>query len=407
MTPDLKMQQPYLQDSHSGPPAYFAWRAALLFCAPMMVNGIALLYLPAMLHDHGMTDVEIGIIVSIPFLARMIGMPVGAWLADRVSDRVIVLIWSVSVSLATAVAMLFAQTFWPIVLFYGIQSLFYSPFVPIAEAILVSGVRRWGFDYGSLRLWGSVAFVVATLLGGWLLDLFGGAMVIPAMTFFFAIATLVAIMAPRLGKAQPAARPASDNVVTGRSPFWHTDFVLIIVGAAIVQGSHGLLFGFATNYWIGHGVSGLEISFLWTAGVVAEILLFFLSGRFLANVASLQLVLFGCVVAVFRWTLFPVLDGFWPHLLLQATHAFTFAIIHVGIQRTLMSRISEDRGASAQGFYQFFVSVFNVLATWSSGFLFQAYGVQGFYAMSLMAVVGVACVLVAMAFQPQSARSGG
>lgn len=401
------MQQPPLSNIHAGPPAYFAWRAALLFCAPMMVNGIALLYLPAMLHDHGMTDVEIGIIVSIPFLVRMIGMPIGAWLADRVSDRAIVMIGSAAVSLAMAVALLFAQSFWPIVLFYGIQSLFYAPFVPIAEAILVSGVRRWGFDYGFLRLWGSVAFVVATLLGGWLLDLFGGAMVIPAMTFFFGIATLVAIIAPRLGRAQPAAKPVGGVASPRRSPFWQADFLLIIIGAAIVQGSHGLLFGFATNYWIGHGVSGLEISFLWTAGVVAEILLFFLSGRYLANVTSLNLVLFGCGVAVVRWALFPLLDGFWPHLLLQATHAFTFAIIHVGIQRILMNRIGEDRGASAQGFYQFFVSVFNVLTAWSSGFIFQAYGVQGFYAMSILAAMGVACVVAAMMVQPQSDRSGG
>jgi PPP family 3-phenylpropionic acid transporter len=401
------MQQPSNTDSTAGPPAYFAWRAALLFCAPMMVNGIALLYLPAMLHDHGMTDIEIGIIVSIPFLVRMIGMPIGAWLADRVSDRAIVMIWSAAVSLAMAVALLFAQSFWPIVLFYGIQSLFYAPFVPIAEAILVSGVRRWGFDYGFLRLWGSVAFVVATLLGGWLLDLFGGAMVIPAMTVFFGIATLVAIIAPRLGRAQPAERPAGGADGSGHNPFWQTDFLLIIVGAAIVQGSHGLLFGFATNYWIGHGVSGLEISFLWTAGVVAEILLFFLSGRFLANISSLNLVLFGCIVAVGRWALFPLLDGFWPHLLLQATHAFTFAIIHVGIQRILMNRIGEDRGASAQGFYQFFISVFNVLTAWSSGFIFQAYGVQGFYAMSILAAIGVACVAAARMVQPQSDRSGG
>lgn len=390
-----------------GPPAYFAWRAALLFCAPMMVNGISLLYLPAMLHDHGMSDVEIGLIVSIPFLVRILGMPIGTWLADRVSDRVIVLIWSAAVSLATAIGMLFAQSFWPIVLFYGIQSLFYAPFVPIAEAILISGVRRWGFDYGSLRLWGSVAFVVATLLGGWLLDLFGGAMVVPAMAFFFVVTTLVAILAPRLGKANPVKRAATGGPVTGRSPFWHLDFLLIIIGAAIVQGSHALLFGFATNYWVDHGVSGLQISFLWTSGVVAEIGLFFVSGRLLANFDSWRLVLFGCVVAVVRWTLFPVLDGFWPFLLLQATHAFTYAIIHVGIQRILMHRIGDENGASAQGFYQFFISVFNVLTAWASGFIFQAYGVQGFYIMSVIAAVGVACVIASAFVQPQSARSGG
>lgn len=391
----------------SGPPAFFAWRAALLFCAPMMVNGIGLLYIPAMLQDLGMSDVEIGLIVSIPFLVRMIGMPVGAYLADRVSDRAIILVWSSAVSLTTALVMLFAQSFWPIALFYGIQGLFYAPFVPISEAILVSGVRRWGFDYGFLRMWGSIAFVVSTLTGGWLLELYGGAMVLPAMAFFFGVTTLVAIAAPRLGRPAPNTRPVEDAPVPRRSPFWQPDFLLVIIGAAIVQGSHGLLFAFATNFWTAHGISGVQISFLWTAGVVAEIVLFFLSGRHLARYSNLSLVLFGCAVAVLRWGLFPLLDGFWSYLLLQASHAFTFAIIHVGIQRFLMERIGEDRGASAQGFYQFFISIFTVLATWASGFIYHAYGVEGFYIMALVAALGVACVVAAMFVQPQRARLGG
>lgn len=390
-----------------GPPAFFAWRAALLFCAPMMVNGIGLLYLPAMLKGLGMSDVEIGLIVSIPFLVRMLGMPIGAALADRVSDRAIVMIWSAAVSLATAIVLLFAHSFWPIALFYGIQGLFYSPFVPIAEAILVSGVRRWGFDYGFLRMWGSIAFVLSTLTGGWLLELYGGAMVLPAMAFFFAFTTLVAIAAPRLGRAAPVVRPASEGGSPARSPFWQTDFLLVITGAAMVQGSHGLLFAFATNYWAAHGISGVQISFLWTAGVVAEILLFFLSGRYLARFPNLSLVLFGCTVAVVRWALFPLLDGFWSYLLLQACHAFTFGIIHVGIQRFLMERIGEERGASAQGFYQFFISIFTVATSWASGFIFHAYGVQGFCIMALIAAAGVGCVIAATFVQPQSVRSGG
>lgn len=390
-----------------GPPAFFAWRAALLFCAPMMVNSIALLYLPAFLHDLGMTDVEIGIIVSLPFLLRMIGMPIGAALADRVSDRAIVMIWSAAVSLASAILMFFAHSFWPIVLFYSIQSLFYAPFVPIAESILVSGVRRWGFDYGFLRMWGSIAFVVSTLLGGVLFELHGGAMVLPVVAVFFALTTLVAIGAPRLGRQNPVERSGPVGRVAGPNPFWRIDFLLVIIGAAIVQGSHGLLFGFATNYWTAQGISGVEISFLWTSAVVAEIVLFFVSGRYLARFPHLSLVLFGCLVAVIRWSLFPLSDGFWAYLALQAAHAFTFAIIHVGIQRLLMERIGEDRGASAQGFYQFFISIFTVATSWASGFIFHAYGVQGFYIMALIAAVGVACVIASMLVQPQSARSGG
>jgi MFS transporter, PPP family, 3-phenylpropionic acid transporter len=401
------MSASYSTEVSAGPPALFAWRAALLFCAPMMVNGIALLYFPAMLRDLGMSDVEIGLIVSIPFLLRMIGMPVGAAIADRVREKVVVLIWSAGVSLATAVAMLFAHSFWPIVLFYGIQSLFYSPFVPIAEATLVTGVRRWGFDYGFLRLWGSVAFVGSTLLGGWLLDLFGGAMVVPAMTVFFAVTTLVALAAPRLGRMTSPAAPDRGARSAGRSEFWRVDFLLVIVGAALVQGSHGLLFGFGTVYWTSLGISGFEISVLWAIAVVAEIALFWVSGPFLARFGNLTLILFGSVAALVRWSLFPLAGGFWAFLPLQMLHAFTFAIIHVGIQRFLMDRIGEERGASAQGFYQVHIGIFNAATAWASGYLFRAYGVQGFHAMTVVALSGVACLVAATMIQPQSVRSGG
>lgn len=388
-------------------PRLFAWRAALLFCAPMMVNGIGLLYFPVYLEDLDMSDIEIGIIVSIPFLVRMIGMPLGAFLADRVSDRAVILIWSGVVSFITTVMMFFTHSFWPVMFFYGVQSLFYAPYVPIAEAILVTGVRRWAFDYGYLRMWGSIAFVFSTLAGGLLLDLYGGSMVLPSMACFFVLTILVAVSAPRLGRPAPVETGQTASTLGGKSPFWRRDFLLVIIGAGLVQGSHGMLFGFATNYWTARGISGLEISFLWTAGVVAEILLFFVSGRYLARFSNWSLILFGSLVAVGRWTLFPMIDGFWPHLALQSMHAFTFAIIHVGIQRFMMGRVGDERGASAQGFYQFFVCLFNVLTTWSSGFLFQAYGVAGFYAMTLVAISGVGFVVAAMMLQPQSARSGG
>jgi len=393
--------------SRADAPRLFAWRAALLFCAPMMVNGIGLLYFPVYLEDLKMSDIEIGIIVSIPFLVRMIGMPVGAFLADRVSDRAVILIWSAVVSFITTVMMFFTHSFWPVVFFYGIQSLFYAPYVPIAEAILVTGVRRWAFDYGYLRMWGSIAFVFSTLAGGWLLDLYGGSMVLPAMAFFFVLTILVAVSAPRLGKSIPVEAGRTASTLGDKSPFWRPDFLLVIIGAGLVQGSHGMLFGFATNYWTTQGISGLQISFLWTAGVVAEIMLFFISGRYLARFTIWSLILFGSIVAVGRWSLFPMIDGFWPHLALQSMHAFTFAIIHVGIQRFMMARVGDERGASAQGFYQFFVCLFNVLAAWSSGFLFQSYGVEGFYAMTIVAVAGVGFVVAAMMLQPQSARSGG
>jgi PPP family 3-phenylpropionic acid transporter len=392
--------------SRDGIPPFFAWRAVLLFSGPMLVNGIVVLYLPVWLQDLKMSDIQIGIVTSIPALMRIIGMPVGAMAADRVSDRTIVMIWSGVVSLLTTVAMFYTHTFWPVALVYAVQSLFYAPFVPIADAVLVTGVRRWGFDYGLLRVWGSVAFAVATLLGGWLLDLFGGAMVLPCMLVFYVLTVAMALTAPRLGRELPAA-PSDPAAALAKAPFWEIDFLLVIVGATIAMSSQAMLYAFATNYWTAQGISGLGISLLWFAGITAEILLFFLSGRWLTRFSVWQLMLAGSLVTALRWLLFPMVSGFWPYFLLQCTHAFTYAMIHLGVQRFMMGRVGDGRGASAQGFYQAAASIFGVLAGWASGYIFENFGVHGFYSMALLALIGTAVILAATIVQPQSARSGG
>jgi PPP family 3-phenylpropionic acid transporter len=391
--------------SRSDAPSLFALRAVLCFCAPMLVNGISVLYFPVLLNDLKMSPEEIGIITSIPALMRIIGMPVGAMLADRVSDRTIVLIWSGLVSLVTTIVMFWTQSFWSVVLIYGIQSLFYAPYVPIADAILVTGVRRWGFDYGSLRVWGSVAFAGTTFIGIGL-DRFGGGVVLPCLAAFFALTVAMAITAPRLGRARPL-QPAGQPADTAKAPFWETDFLLVIVGASIVMSSQSMVYAFATNYWTARGFSGLEISFFWLAGVLSEIVLFYVSGRWLARVSVWQLLILGSVVTMLRWALFPLVDGFWPYFVLQAMHAFTFAMIHLGVQRFMIGRVGDRFGASAQGFYQATNSIFAVITGWASGYIFAAFGVHGFLSMALVTVLGLLVILAARAVQPQSAVSGG
>ena len=48
-----------------------------------------------------------------------------------------------------------------------------------------------------------------------------------------------------------------------------------------------------------------------------------------------------------------------------------------------------------------------VAAGWAAGYIFQSYGVYGFYSMTILAGAGIVTVAAAMLFQPQSARSGG
>ncbi|MDO9418926.1 MFS transporter [Pararhizobium sp.] len=387
-------------------PRLFAERIAILFCAPMMVNGIALPFFPVWLSTLSMNDFEIGIVLSLPMFVRVITAPIAGIIADRLGERVVVLIWSAFLSLLTALALFVSTSFWPVLIIYTLQAAVYGPFVPIAEAIALSGVRRWSFDYGHMRLWGSLAFIVSTMIGGYLIGVFGSVMVRPAMVAGFVLMLAVALVAPRIGRPR---RPSALSTLASPPPssLRKLDLQLMLIGTCMVHGSHAMLFAFSALYWQNLGYSGVMIGVLWSAGVFAEVL-FFISARWLRRHINLwSMITFGCAVAVVRWIIFPMDLGFTGYFLLQCLHAFTYAMIHIGIQGKLVERISESQEGAAQGIYFFYIGIFTAIFTLLSGYVFNRYGVHGFYLMSVFALIGLLLVVAGRVLQPQSEVLGG
>lgn len=388
------------------PPRLFVLRTAIVFCAPMLVNGIALPFFPIWLDSLSMSDWEIGVVLAVPLVVRVIAAPIAGMIADRIGDRAIVLVWSGLMSLVTAIALLFAENFWPVLLLYTLQGIVYAPYLPITDAIALSGVRRWNFDYSQMRFWGSLAFIVATMIGGWLSGIFGGAMVLPAMTVGFVATVFCAFIAPRIGRPRRPS-PISALAVAPAAPARQMDVQLMMVGAALVNASHGMFYAFAAILWGAEGYSGTEIGLLFSVGVAAEIVFFIVSARLRRRFSLWSLIVLGCVVAIFRWMVFPQDLGFAGYLALQCLHALTYASIHIGVQGRIVERVAEEREASTQGLYFFYNGILMALTTFLSGYLFAWYGIDGFYSMSVVAALGLSLVMVARSLQPQRLGFGG
>ena len=387
-------------------PRLFRVRSALVFCAPMMVNGIALPYFPVWLESLHMNETDIGIILAIPMILRIIFAPVVAVLADKIGERADILIWSGILSLTTAIALFYTHSFWPIALVFGAQGAVYAPFVPVTEALLITGVRRWGFDYGLMRLWGSIAFIVATLVGGYAVGVMGGSMVLPAMMLGFCLTALAGLIAPRVGKSVPKA--ANNNIgVSKRSALKDKDFLALLIGVSISGSSHAMLFAFSAIYWHQLGFSGTAVGALWSAGVLAEVIVFVFSRWLVQNISLWSLIFAGLLMAILRWIIFPELTSFPAFFALQCFHAFTFATAHVGVQNMMMRRIQPDQEASAQGLYFFFNGLFMAIATLLSGYAYEYFGLHGFYSMSVISVIGLVFALWSYFHQPHRSGSGG
>ncbi|WP_226951211.1 MFS transporter [Rhizobium terrae] len=385
-------------------PPFFQLRCALAYGAPLGVNGVILPYLPVWLAGLAFTEFEIGVVLAMQLLLRVAAAPVAGFVADRISERTLMLAWSGALTFLSALAMFFTRDFWSVLLVIAVQAVVFAPYAPIVESIAITGVRRWGFQYGSMRVWGSIGFVGVTLVAGELRGLWGFETIPAIMAAGFLLTVIVAFTAPRLGRA--AVRPGADRALQPSS-LKRIDLHVLMIGASVAQAGHGMFYTFGTIHWQDIGFSSASIGVLWSAAVISEIVVFFAAGWLVRRVRSWTLMRIGCAVALVRWTMFPMDLGFWSYVGLQAMHAFTFAFVHIGLQSRLVETVREDQESSMQGAYVFYNGVFLALSTVLSGLLYRQFGPPSYVAMAFLALAGLGIIAFAARLHPQRPASGG
>jgi MFS transporter, PPP family, 3-phenylpropionic acid transporter len=385
-------------------PRLFPVRCALAYAAALGVNGILLPFFPVWLKSLALDEWQIGLILSVPIVLRVLSGPVAGYLADRLSERVRILLFSAVLSITTALLLMVVDGFWMVLLVFSLQGAAFAPFTPVLESITVMGVRRWGYRYGTIRVWGSIGFVAMTLLAGEAISRFSASVVPLVAAAAFSLTLVAALIVPRLGRA--AALPQKVDGTRKSAVIAAPDLNLLMIGCTLVQSTHGMYYAFSGIHWQQLGFSGSEIGVLWSAGVVAEILFFFLSGLIARKVSPVGLIAFGSVVAVLRWVLFVEPLGFVTATLLQCSHAFSFAFLHFGMQQKIVESVHESQESTVQGTYFFYNGVFLATSTFLAGLVYREFGQNSYYLMALVAAGGLALTLKAARRTPRRAGCG-
>ncbi|WP_377395764.1 MFS transporter [Rhizobium helianthi] len=373
-------QSPQLHSPH-----LFAFRCAVAYAAALGVNGILLPFFPVWLKSLSMSDFEVGLILTLPIIMRVVTAPAVGLLADRLKERTHVLIVSAGIALLSAIALLWSRDFWTVLIVFGLQGAAFAPFIPILESVTVMGVRRWGHRYGSIRVWGSIGFVAITLSAGAVIARLGGGVVPLGTIIVFCFALVSAFIAPRLGPANAMPKSA---MARSSLPFT-SSLNLLMIGCCITQSTHGMYYAFSGIYWESVGFSGSQIGFLWSAGVLAEIVFFFAAGSLASRISPVSMILIGSSVAVLRWCLFALPLGFEASMLLQCSHAFSFAFLHFGMQQKIVEVVHESRESSVQGRFFFYNGAFLAASTFFSGAIYHALGQHAYFIMAALAFLGL------------------
>ncbi|HTV67999.1 MAG TPA: MFS transporter [Rhizobiaceae bacterium] len=401
------MALPPLSPEQQIKPRFFEGRMSLVYFAIFFPVGVHVPYFPLWLESVGFDAAQIGIILAAPQFVRLLTTHYITSFADRASDRAHVAVTVIAATLLISAGYFLTPAYWVVLLVSVVIHIFWSPHTPLVDSIALSGVRRFGSSYPSMRIWGSIAFMAGSYAAGVILS-FTSPAAIPWIIFTGLFVALAAsVFLPRLGRPRQASALSVAELQTAAPSLLTRNFLLLVAGAGIIHSSHSYLFSFGSIYWTSIGISDAVIGAFWAFAVLAEICMFLVFTRVFAKVRNTTILLIAGVAAITRWVFFPLIwgsgvgiAGFFAS---QALHSFSTALILLGVQKIIAESVGEERTGAAQGIAFVANSIAFALVTLASGPIYQQLGVNGFFLMAVVALIGMICVALAAASAPQRA----
>jgi MFS transporter, PPP family, 3-phenylpropionic acid transporter len=365
----------------------FSLRLAALYAALFIVLGIYLPFFPLWLKAKGLDAGQIGIVLALPMLIRIVAIPTATRLADRNDALRGVLVATLVAAIFGFTAVGLSDGFVMILCAVALAAATHGPGMPLAEAYAMQGLPRRGRSYGPVRLWGSFAFIAGSFIAGLMVDL------IPARHLIWLVTAAIALCALAAFWLEPLHTETHPDDAAPRKLLRDPAFLAIIVGTSLIQGSHAMYYGFSTLAWTQSGLDGSTIAALWALGVLAEIVLFAIQGRLPALLTPITLILLGAGGAILRWLVMAADPPLALLPLLQLLHALSFGTTHIGALMFISRHAAPSQSATAQGYYAIAMGLGMAGLTALAGVLFARYGAPAYLAMALTAAVGGACAV--------------
>jgi PPP family 3-phenylpropionic acid transporter len=367
-------------------------RLGLFYGAIFIGTGASSPYFPVWFADRGMSGAQIGLILSLPMLARAFTAPLLAIWADSFRlRRTALLFLSLAVMAAYALMALPGGFAWWMVVWFAASSMF-STLSPLTDVIVLRRARLDGFNYGWPRGIGSAAFIVGNLGMGALLARGSSDLV---LVWMVAAATLAALGARFLLPADPVHEEGhvaalSDRMAGLGGLLRDPVFMTAVVSAGLIQSAHAFYYSFSTLAWKQQGISEATTGVLWAVGVTVEIAFMWFMEPWRRRVGPRNLLMLGGTAAVVRWTALAFSPPLWALFPLQALHTLSYAATFMASLQ-LVEMLSTSRNASAAQALNSALSggVLSGLATIVSGWLFDRTGAHGYLLMSAMSAAGL------------------
>ncbi|MBI4549586.1 MAG: MFS transporter [Candidatus Omnitrophica bacterium] len=366
------------------------------------ILGVFLPYFNLYCYHLDFSSRQIGALSAAMALMKIVSPVVWSHIADRAWSRRDISVFTSAASAGAFLLCLYFTGFLPMLIGISLYSFFRTAVIPLVEATTWEMIELRGGNYGQIRVWGSVGFILTSWIGGWVLDRF------PLKTALYAIFVLLVLLAAVSFRIPPSARPADAR--KGEHIFsllGRRDLFLFIATCAWMQISHGAYYGFFTIYLEESGYSRSFIGAAWGLSVICEVVLLMQYHRWFRRLRPETVLIFSCVVAAWRWWILGSAESLPFILLAQAMHAVTFAAFHVASWTYLNKTVPARLRNSGQGLLNASsYGLGGMIGLGLSGFLYDSIGPKNVFSLASVFAVWAAVLAVLHYFLSRRKGSG-
>lgn len=272
------------------------WRLSVFYFAYFAQVGATAPYFSLYLVSLGLAAAQIGSLLSVGQLMRVVGPNFWGWVADRADKRARIISITLAFGGTCFGGFFFVDTFWGMLALLVAIGFFTSASMPLTESLTLVHLRGATSRYGSIRLWGSIGFIVTVTLVGYALDALPVASLLWMVLATYALSWLCSLVVPDAHAGSGRA---------GAEPVWtilRRPEVAALLGACFLMIlAHGPQYAFYSIYLVDHGYSKAAVGWMWSLGVIAEIVVFLLMPAMMRrySISDILLLCFAATVARF------------------------------------------------------------------------------------------------------------
>ena len=299
------------------------------------------------LKSEQFSPADIGILMSLFQISRIFAPNFWGWLADHTGKRAQWIKLTAFLGLCGFTAVFWAHSFYWLFFVMAALSLFTSSTLPLAESLTLAHLATTNGHYSRIRMWGSLGFIVASLVLGYVIDWAG---IKSLLWFLLAVQIVLFSLTHTLPDAKVEAHEHDHFSI------WQVikqpNVLALLIGCALMVTAHGVLYNFYSIYLSDHGYSKGTIGLLWSVGVICEIGIFMLMPKIMARYSLKTILFISLLLAVIRFTMIGfAVDNIILLVIAQSLHAATFGSFHAASVEVITQFFNGRHQAKGQAIY--------------------------------------------------------